>query len=218
MELLDIPNTKASKDRARRVIAEDLETLYNLSFSWKDKRRKKGSDHLDARICTRKGIRRGNVEFAFTPELGALLVNAFVTQYPVELLSLDGRNKAAYHIGWKLAHHYSIRTNHDIGTADIISLNALLKDCPAIPTYEEVMETDRALERRIIQATTDAINSLPFIEDWSYCNAKKVPETEEQKEAPITLERLNSLYIHFKLKDHPEEALGEYATSGPSDK
>ncbi len=215
-ELLQLPDTKASRDRVRKRVREDLDMLSRIGFIREDPSGKINYYSLcqDYTIDPWKGY----FTFTFGQKVAEDLIGGYMTEYPVELLALDERNRAAFYIGNKLSQHYSIRTNQIKGTADIISLNALLRACPVIPSYEEVMETDRHLERRIIQATTDAINSLPFIEDWSYCNAKKVPETEEQRETPITLERLNSLYIHFKLKDHPEEALGEYAISGPSDK
>lgn len=201
MELLKIPNTKASKDKARRTITEDLQTLYDISINWKGKG--KTPDHLDARICTSKGIIRGNIMLSFSPEMAKYLTEAYITQYPVELLALDGRNPTSFYVGRKLAYHHSMRNNQKRGTADIISLNSLIEACPTIPSYEEVMEKGRQLDQLILQPLTNALNSLPFIEKWEFCNAKKVPLTETQLTGPVTLDLLNSLYLHFTLKSSP---------------
>jgi len=202
MELCGVPSTKASKDKMRRKVKEDLDTLYHISMEWTENSGKKQRDFAKMRICEKVGIIRGNITLSFSMDMARYLTNAYLMQYPVEILKLDERNANIYPLGRKLLLHNSIDNNRRKGTANIISVTSLLAVCPTIPTYEQVMSTDRAVDRRIKERLETALNALSFI-SWEYSNSKGVALTEEQL-AATDYKTFSELYILFEVLDAPD--------------
>lgn len=180
MKLCGIPLTKPSKDKTRRKVKEDLETLYHISMEWTETSGRKTKDFAKMRVCDRIALVRGNIIFSFSADMAKYLTNSYIMQYPVELLKVDERNPNSYHIGKKLLLHNSIDNNRRKGTANILSVKSLLEVCPDIPTYEQVLATGRQLDQRIRTPFETALNSLSSFISWEYCNSKGVPLTEEQ--------------------------------------
>lgn len=203
MQRCGIPLTKPSKDKTRRKVKEDLEALYSTSIEWTEPSGKNTKDFAKMRICTAVAIKNGNIIMDFSPAIASYLTNAYVMQYPVELLAVDERNPSSYYIGKKLMQHNSIDNNIKRGTANIISVKALLASCPDIPTYEEVMSKDRALDRRIKTPFENALNSLPFIK-WEYSNSKGKPLTDEQLK-DFSYATFKECYILFTVLNAPDQ-------------
>jgi len=207
MKLCGIPLTKPSKDKIRRNVKTDLDTLLRTRLEWTETSGKKTKDYLNINICSSVGIKNGNIILSFTPEIARYLVNSYVMQYPIGLLKIDERNPNAYYIGKKLLQHYSIDNNIQKDTANIISVRSLLEWCEdVIPSYEEVMSGNRHLDDRIITPLENALTSLQTTNliTWEYCNSKKTPLTDEQ------LNNLNyyifiDLYIHFEVNYFPNQ-------------
>lgn len=203
MELCGIPLTKPSKDKTRRKVKEDLETLYHISMEWTETSGRKTKDFAKMRVCDKIALVRGNIIFSFSADMAKYLTNAYIMQYPVELLKVDERNPNSYHIGKKLLLHNSIDNNRRKGTANILSVKSLLEVCPDIPTYEQVLATDRALDRRIKVPFETALNSLSSFISWEYCNSKGIPLTEEQLQA-TDFSSFIKLYIKFDVLGAPD--------------
>lgn len=203
MELCGIPNTKTSKDKMRRKVKEDLDTLYHVSMEWTETSGKKQRDFAKMRICDKVGIMQGNITLSFSPDMARYLTNAYYMQFPYELLKVDERNANIYPLGRKLMLQNSMDNNRNRGTANIISVNSLLAVCPTIPTYEQVMSTDRAVDRRIKERLETALNALPFIH-WEYSNSKGAPLTEEQLTA-TDYKTFSDLYVYFEVIDAPDQ-------------
>lgn len=198
MKLCGIPLTKTSKDRARRKVKEDLETLYRVSLEWSETSGKKTRDFAKMRVCDKIALLNGNIVFSFSLDMAHYLTNAYIMQYPIDLLKVDERNPNTYHIGKKLLLHNSIDNNQRKGTAHILSVKCLLEACPDIPTYEQVLATGRQLDQRIKTPFEKAINSLSAFIRWEYCNSKGVPLTEEQLQA-TDYETFINLFIKFEV-------------------
>ncbi len=197
-DLCGIPDTKPSRDKLRRRVKEDLETLYHISLDWTEPAGKSTRDFAKIRICDKVGIERGKICFNFSSEMAKYLTTAYLMQYPIELLKVDDRNPNLYPLGRKLLLHHSIDNNVIKKTANIISVKALLDVCPAIPSYEEVLKTDRHLERKIKTPFETALNAIPFIR-WEYSNSKGIPLTDEQLEA-ADYATFIELFIHFEVE------------------
>lgn len=200
MQLCGIPPTKASKDRIRIKLKEDMETLFRISLEWQEPKRNKQPSFYKLRICDKIGIKGGNIEFSFTQEIAEYLVNSFITQYPLALMKLDERKINSYALGKVLARHNSMESNQRRGTANIISVEALLKYLPDIPTYEQIQASNRAAEARIQIPFENALDSLSFMLRWEYCNAKGVPLTEQQLH-DTSYNNFIKLYIKFEIID-----------------
>jgi len=205
MRLCDIPLTKPSKDKTRRRLQEDLETIYSISLEWKERSGKVIKDYAKMRIVTSQGIKRGSIFVNFSPEFAKYLTGAYIMQYPKALFKIDERNPNGYHLGRKLLLHHSIDNNQRIGTANLISVRALLDVCPDIPTYEEVMSGYRHVDRLIKAPFENALDTLDFI-TWEYSNSKGVPLTKKQLDS-VTYADFIALYIRFTVKDFPDQTI-----------
>lgn len=203
MTLCGIPLTKSSKDKTRRRVKEDLETLFHMSLEWTESSGKKTKDFAKMRICDKVAIVRGNINFNFSKDMARYLTDAYIMQYPMELLKVDERNSNLYPLGRKLLLHYSINNNRKKGTSNIISVKALLEVCPDIPTYEKVMSEGRQLNQRIRIPLEKALDALKFI-NWEYSNSKGVPLTEEQI-LSTDYKTFEKLYIKFNVIGFPVE-------------
>lgn len=204
MGLCGVPITKPSKDKFRRKVKEDLDTLYRISMEWTETSGRKTKDFAKMRLCYKAGIVNGNIVFAFSPDMANYLNNAYLTYFPMELLKLDERNPNSYPIGKKLMLHNSIDNNKRKGTANILSVKSLLEVCPDMPTYEQVLHTGRQLDQRIKAPFETALNTLSSFIKWEYCNSKGAPLTEEQLQATdyATFEKL---FIQFVVIDAPDQ-------------
>jgi hypothetical protein len=205
MKICGVPFTKSSKDKMRIKIKEDLEFIYNLSLEWSEKFGKQIRNFEKMRICDKVGIKNSNIIFNFTKELAVYLVNSYITQYPIILLQIDERNPSVYNMGRKLLLHHSMDSNQSRGIANIISVESLLKNCSDIPTYEEVMAKDRAVERKVIKPFEKALDALQDknIIEWHYCNSKHVPLTNKQLN-DFDYDTFIKSYIHFKVSNAPD--------------
>ena len=203
MSRCGIPITKPSKDKTRRKVKEDLEALYSTSIEWSEPSGKNTKDFAKMRICTAIAIKNGDIIMDFSPSIATYLTHAYVMQYPIELFKADERNPSSYYMGKKLLQHNSIDNNQRKGTANIISVKALLESCPDIPTYEEVMAADRHLEQRIKTPFENALNSLNSFIKWEYSNSKGVPLTDEQLQ-DFNYSVFIDCYINFAVLNAPD--------------
>lgn len=205
MQLTGKKSTKANKDKLRREIKADLDTLRNTTIHWNEKGRESGKDWLFIPIIGgTTGIYKGNIIVTFSDKFAERLIqNAPILQYSLGLLKTDERNANVYPLGYKLLVQSSIDKNIKKGTANIISVKNLLKVCPDIPKYNEVKKTDRHPERRIQATLEKALDALPDFE-WEYCNAKKQPLTDEQLEC-CSYSEYENLYIRFKWLQMPDQ-------------
>ena len=209
MKLLNLPDTKANKDRLRRIIKSDLDTLINTKLSWTEHRKGKAvknGDFLSIPIIGGKtGIYKGNVVVTFSKEMSEYLVqSAFLTQFNLELLRVDERNANVYPLGEKLLMHSSIDRNILRNTANIISVQKALEACPDIPKYTELQARgERHWERYIKDTLEKALDRLTFMR-WEYSNPKGEPLTNEQL-AIMDYHNFIGLYIRFEMIGAPDQ-------------
>jgi hypothetical protein len=209
LQLCGKPQTKSEKDKARRRVKKDLDTLFGISIEWSERRGKGEAENYEKmRIVTRQGIKNGIIGVEFSSAFAKYLRAAYLAQYPQSLLGLDERNPSLFYVGEKLALHYSMDSNHTKGTANIISIRAVLDACPSIPSYEAVKKTDRHYDRRIIRPLENTLDSLreeKVIKGWEYCNSKGAPLTKKQLDSLAYSDCMN-LYIKFGIKGFPSQA------------
>lgn len=201
MTLCGIPKTKASKDETRKRVKEDLETLYRVSFEWKETDGKGYNDFAKMRLCTEIGIKNGNIILGFSPSVAEYLQSAYLMQYPNILFQLNARNPNLWPIGRKLALHNSIDNNRETGTANTLSVRSLLESAPDIPKYEEVMQGNKNVTDRIIKPLELCLDQLieeNFLSEWTYWNARNIELTYEQL-LIMDYQTFISSYIHFAI-------------------
>ena len=199
MTFLDIKDVKD----ARKRLKEALDTLYSISLEWEEKSRGEVKNYTKMRICESQGINRGIASFTFTSDMANYLNQAYVMQYPLELLAISERNPNAYPIARKLALHHSIDNNHKKGTANIISVAKLLESAPEIPSIEVVRAGNQSWSDRIKDRLEKALDAIGHTISWEYSNSKGVPLTEKQL-AMADYETFSKLYIKFDILGAPD--------------
>ena len=199
MTYLDVKDVKD----ARKRLKEALDTLYSISLEWEEKSRAEVKNYTKMRICEAQGINRGIVSFTFTADMANYLNQAYVMQYPLELLAISERNPNAYPIARKLALHHSIDNNHKKGTANIISIAKLLEVAPEIPNIEAVRKVNGSWSERIRGALEKALDTISDIIPWEYSNSKGAPLTDSQLDIS-DYDTFIKLYIKFDILGAPD--------------
>ena len=201
-EYINLLDIKDIKD-ARRRLKEALDTLYSISLEWEEKSKGRVINYTKMRICEAQGINRGIASFTFTSDMANYLNQAYIMQYPLDLLSISERNPNAYPIARKLALHHSIDNNHKKGTANIISVAKLLESAPEIPSIEVVRAGNGSWSVRIKGKLEKALDAIGGILSWEYCNTKGSPLTDKQLEI-ADYETFIKLFIKFNIKGAPD--------------
>lgn len=199
MTFLDIKDVKD----ARKRLKEALDTLYSISLEWGEKSRGEVKNYTKMRICEAQGINRGIASFTFTADMANYLNQAYIMQYPLELLAISERNPNAYPIARKLALHHSIDNNHKKGTANIISVAKLLESAPEIPNIEAVRKVNGSWSERIRGALEKALDTISDIIPWEYSNSKGAPLTDSQLDIS-DYDTFIKLYIKFDILGAPD--------------
>ena len=205
MGYLGIPNPENPNARkeARKKLKEGLDTLYSISLEWEEKSRGEVKNYTKMRICEAQGINRGIASFTFTADMANYLNQAYIMQYPLELLAISERNPNAYPIARKLALHHSIDNNYKKGTANIISVAKLLEVAPEIPPIEAVRKVNGSWSERIRGSLEKALDALEGIVSWEYSNSNSVPLTDKQLELS-DYETFIKLFVKFDIKGAPD--------------
>ena len=179
---------------ANRVIKNNFDSLYEMSFSWRENARR-GNKTIstafdDVRVLTRKAGKehidgRGHYVAALTPEICEYFqtYGDKILDYPSFLLKIDtNKNEPAYYIGRKITEHKNVATIKEQDNADFLSVKTLLAACPCIPSYEEVKKTDRLYTRRIIAPFVKGLEGLEPHIQWNFAKKKHEPLTDEECE------------------------------------
>lgn len=193
------------KDRkqARKQAEEDLETLFNMRISFKEKLKHENfRDYIDIRLCEAKGIRNGLIYFKFTESFFNILLGYPVMPYPHQLWRLNAKyNPNSYYFLRKISEHKNM--NFGKKNADTISVQTLLDSSPFIPTYEEVMESNRHLSERIIEPFERDMNVLNETLTWHYCHRNDGPLTDLEL-INFDYETFINLLVKISWRVYPE--------------
>ena len=208
------------KDRkeAKTQAKADMEMLRGASFSWEEKRGKKVESYAFVKLADSGEIRRnGDIVFTYGNTFYNILLGYPVMPYPAQLQTLNSkRNPNSYYLLRKIAEH----KNMNIGkkNENIIAVKTLLSVAPFIPSYEEVMETDRALTRKIIEPFERDMDALEATLSWNYCHSLDQPLTDEEL-ATMSYSTFEELLIHTEWRSYPDQytkARTERSSSTPT--
>lgn len=215
LPLHEYMNMREIKDRktAKKQVEEDLEILYNLTLHYKEKRRGKDTGNfIDVRLIDKKGvIKNGIIGLRITTDFYELLQTYNIMPYPIRLLTLNNQaNPNSFYFGRKIAEHKNM--NYFKPNADIISVETLLEASPLMPSFDEVINTDRHYKSRIIEPFENDMKALEDTEifTWEYCHKKGEPLTNEEldilygknKKYP-SYELFRTLLIKITWRDYP---------------
>ena len=192
------------KKEARKQVADDLETLFNATISFKEKRKKgQEQDFHDIRIIDSKGIRKGIITVTFGTVFYKILLGYPIMPYPAQLWELNSkRNPNSFYLLRKIAEHKNMNVGKK--NEDIIAVKTLLAVAPYLPSYEEVMNTDRAISRRIIEPFERDMDALEDTLTWTYCHSNNTPLTDEELSS-MSYDTFISLLIKIDWKQYPDQ-------------
>ena len=194
------------KDRkeAKTQAKADMEILRGASFSWEERRGKKTESYSFVNLADSGEIRRnGDIVFTYGTTFYNILLGYPVMPYPAQLQTLNSkRNPNSYYLLRKIAEH----KNMNIGkkNEDIIAVKTLLSVAPFLPTYEEVMETGRQLDQRIIKPFERDMDALETTLSWNYCHSLDQPLTDEEL-ATMSYATFEDLLIHTEWRNYPDQ-------------
>jgi hypothetical protein len=192
------------KKEARKQVTDDLETLFNAKISFKEKRKKgQEQDFHDIRIIDSKGIRKGIITVTFGTAFYNILLGYPIMPYPAQLWELNSkRNPNSFYLLRKIAEHKNMNVGKK--NEDIIAVKTLLAVAPYLPSYEEVMNTDRAISRRIIEPFERDMDALEDTLTWTYCHSNNTPLTDEELSS-MSYDTFISLLIKIDWKQYPDQ-------------
>lgn len=200
MKRRGLKNRKEAKTQAKA----DMEILRGASFSWEEKRGKKVESYAFVNLADSGEIRRnGDIVFTYGNTFYNILLGYPVMPYPAQLQTLNSkRNPNSYYLLRKIAEH----KNMNIGkkNENIIAVKTLLSVAPFLPTYEEVMETGRQLDQRIIKPFERDMDALETTLSWNYCHSLDQPLTDEEL-ATMSYATFEELLIHTEWRNYPDQ-------------
>lgn len=192
------------KKESRKQATDDLETLFNATISFKEKRKRgQEQDFHDVRIIDSKGIRKGIINVSFGTTFYNILLGYPIMPYPAQLWTLNSkRNPNSFYLLRKIAEHKNMNVGKK--NEDIIAVKTLLAVAPNLPSYDEVMNTDRALNRRIIEPFERDMDALEDTLTWTYCHSNNTPLTDEELHS-MSYDTFISLLIKTDWKQYPDQ-------------
>ena len=124
-------------------------------------------------------IKNNIIFFTFTPEFYSITKSMPVMPYPEKLFRINlKKNPNSYYFLKKISEHKKM--NYFKKNADTLSVRTLLSCTPELPTYDEVVNTDRAVTRRIIEPFERDMNELSDVLRWEYCHSNGQTLTDEE--------------------------------------
>ena len=194
--------TKAYENKIRKEVKEDLNVLLHISIEGKESQKNKIKEFPKAKICDRAEIKNSDIIFVFSEELAYYLTHSYVMQYPVSILKYDSRNANLYTLGRSLSLHHSIDNNVKKGTNNKVSVKTALEYCPAIPTYDEVLASDRQINRRIYNSFEKTFDDLGLNCQLINSDGTSVDGSDLYG---MKFTKYQKLYLYFSVPDVPDQ-------------
>lgn len=103
--------TKCKFDNFHKTFKSDLEILETTSLAWREKIKGKTKQFQVERIIDK--VIKYDKRYLITVNkcLAEYLINRPMTEYPIALLSIDGKSRNAYSAGYHMAIHYYMKSN-----------------------------------------------------------------------------------------------------------
>ena len=169
MKMCELKNLK----EMRKQVNAELKVFKNMKVTFAKSSSREQSFN-DIKICEDAQIKNNFIVFFFSPEFMRILKSMPVMPYPMRLMSLNHKkNPNSYYFLKKIAEHKKM--NYFKKNADIISVKTLLESTPELPKYDDVMNADRAVARRIIEPFERDMTELEDVFTWEYCHTNGTP-------------------------------------------
>lgn len=197
MKLCGLKNLK----EIRKQVNAELKMLSNMKVSFS-----RSSNHeqsfTDIKICENVEIKNNIICFTIGSEFFRILKGMPVMPYPMKLFNLNNKkNPNSYYFLKKIAEHKKM--NYFKKNSDTLSVKTLLECTPELPRYEDVVNGDRAVARRIIEPFERDLNELSDVLTWEYCHTNGEALTDSELEN-FSYHIFYGLLIKVNWNDYPE--------------
>lgn len=197
MKLCELKNSA----EMRRQVNSDLKTLLNMRISFQKSSNREQS-MKDIRLCKDVKIKNNIIVFTFSDEFFVIMKTMPVMHYPEKLFKVNlKKNPNSYYFLKKIAEHKKM--NYFKKNADTLSVKTLLGCTPELPSYDDVVNTDRAVGRRIIEPFERDMNELSDLLRWEYCHANGTKLTDDEL-VNFNYHIFSGLLIKIKWKEYPQ--------------
>ena len=197
MRLCELKNTT----EMRKQVNADLKTLRNMRVSFQKSSNREQSME-DIKLCSEVKIKNNIICFTFSPEFFIIMKTMPVMPYPEKLFRINlKKNPNSYYFLKKISEHKKM--NYFKKNADTLSVKTLLGCTPELPSYDEVVNSDRAVGRRIIEPFERDMNELSDLLRWEYCHSNGTRLTEEEL-FNFNYHIFSGLLIKIKWHNYPE--------------
>lgn len=185
----------------RRQVNSDLKTLLNMRISFQKSSNREQS-MKDIRLCKDVKIKNNIIVFTFSDEFFVIMKTMPVMHYPEKLFKINlKKNPNSYYFLKKISEHKKM--NYFKKNADTLSVKTLLGCTPELPSYDDVVNTDRAVGRRIIEPFERDMNELSDLLRWEYCHANGTKLTDDEL-VNFNYHIFSGLLIKIKWKEYPQ--------------
>ena len=192
------------KKEARKQAIADLDTLFNATISFKEKRKRgQEQDFHDIRIIDSKGIRKGVINVSFGTSFYNILLGYPIMPYPAQLWTLNSnRNPNSFYLLRKIAEHKNMNVGKK--NENIIGVKTLLSVAPNLPSYDEVMAGNKNITDRIITPFERDMDALADTLTWAYCRKNNTPLTDEELQS-MSYEVFKGLLVKIDWRQYPDQ-------------
>ena len=203
----------------REQIQSAIEELKSISLEWEEKRGKRQIEYKFMNIADSGYVsRNGKITFTFGTTFFGVLKTYSVMSYPEQLGQINSRlNPNSYNFLRKISEHKNMNAGKK--NENIISVETLLSCANALPSYDEVMASDRHISSRIIEPFLRDMNALVPTLQWEFCK-KNTGEMLSDDEVELDYYTFKNLNVRITWNNYPDQTkkLERKATSTNSGK
>ena len=197
MKLCDLKNSA----EMRRQVNADLKTLLNMRISFQKSSNREQS-MSDIVLCKSVKVKSNIIFFTFSDEFFVIMKTMPVMHYPEKLFKINLRkNPNSYYFLKKIAEHKKM--NYFKKNADTLSVKTLLGCTPELPSYDDVVNKDRAVGRRIIEPFERDMNELSDLLRWEYCHANGTKLSDDEL-VNFNYYVFSGLLVKIRWKEYPQ--------------
>lgn len=191
-------------DDARKIVDEDLKTIFYSAITFEDKRGKEYS-LLNVHVLDIKGeIENSIVILKFSQTYFDYLKTLPPMPFSSTLWGLNHKlHPHSYFLGRYL--HELKNMNSGKANEDLISVQKLFEVCPDLPSKDEVMKGNRNLKARIMRPLIRDLKALKKDFDFDFrlpTNSKKITPTDALN---LSFDVFELLYVNIKWKNYPDQ-------------
>ena len=209
----------SDRKSAKEQIKSAIEELKSISLEWEEKRGKRQIEYKFMNIADSGYVsRNGKITFTFGTTFFGVLKTYSVMSYPEQLGQINSRlNPNSYNFLRKISEHKNMNTGKK--NENIISVETLLSCANALPSYDEVMASDRHISSRIIEPFLRDMNALVPTLQWEFCK-KNTGEMLSDDEVELDYYTFKNLNVRITWNNYPDQTkkLERKATSTNSGK